>query len=66
MVEDVCYHDLSVLPGRLGIAEHLVYIVLVHGDGVAARHPLVEVSFRHGPALGIHARDELDPSLGTG
>lgn len=66
MVEDVGNHDLPVLPRSLGIVEHLVHVVLVHGDGVPSGHPLVEIALGHGPALGIHARGELDPSLGAG
>ena len=66
MVEHVSNHDLPVLPGRLGVVEHLCDVVLVHSDGVASGHPLVEVALGHGPALGVHAGCELDPSLGTG
>ena len=66
MVEHIGYHDLPVLPGRLGVAEHLCDVVLVHRHGVAAWHPLVEVALGHRPALGVHPGGELDPSLGTG
>lgn len=66
MVEHIGYHDLPVLPGCLGVAEHLVHIVLVHGHRVAAWYPLVEVALCHGPALGFHPGGELDLSLGAG
>lgn len=41
MVQDVCDDDLAVLPRGFRIAEDLHHVVLVHGDGVAAWHPLV-------------------------
>ena len=63
MVEDVCYDDLTVLPGGPGILQDLPDVVLVHGDSVAAWHPLVEVALGHRPALGVHAGCELHPTL---
>lgn len=66
MVQDVSDHDLPVLPGCLGVVEHLAHVVLVHGDRVPSGHPLVEVALSHRSALGVHTGCELDPSLGTG
>ena len=64
MVEDVCDHRLAVLPGGPRIAEDLLDVVLVHGDGVRPGHPGVKVSLRHRPTLGVHARSELHPAYG--
>ena len=63
MVENVCDHRIPVLPGGLRIAEDLLDIVLVHGDGVRPGQPGVQISLGHRPALGVHAGCELHPAL---
>lgn len=63
MVQDIGDDDLAILPGGLRIVEDPHHVVLVHGDSVAAWHPLVEVALGHRPALGVHAGCELHPAL---
>ncbi len=64
MVEDEIDHRVAVDRRGPGILHNLGDIVLVLCDGVGPGHPLFEVPFGHGPALGVDPGGELDPPLG--
>ncbi len=63
MVVDELYDHPSVMFGGTGIAQHLLHVVLIGAYGIRAGHPLHKVSFGEHPALGVHPRGHIDPTL---
>lgn len=63
MVVDELHDHPSVMFGSTGVAQHLLHVILVDPDRIRAGHPLHEVSFGEHPALGIHPRSHIDPTL---
>ena len=64
MVVDELYDRPSVMFGSTGIAQHLLNVVLIAAYGIRTGHPLHEVTFGERPALGVHPRSHIDPTLG--